>query len=113
MSISIVLNDFLKYSAPTSITSIPSNRTVRAYDDVTLPCDVTTDHRELANLAVEWEKDGRRIDFEKEAHIHMDKTDFSLQIRSSKVKDTGEYVCTATNGLDSATSGISMLKVKG
>ncbi len=87
-------------------------RVVDATDEVEIPCDVSTDPAEAANLVVEWRKDGQPIDFATETHMYV-KADHSLHIKSSKVKDTAGYTCNASNGLDSAHSAISQLKVKG
>lgn len=102
----------LTVRGPTSIVHDSVNREVNVSSGVIIPCAVTTDPSELSNLVVEWLMDGIRIDFKTETHMYVDRTDHSLRIRSSKVKDTGSYSCNATNGLDSTQSGVSTLKVK-
>ena len=81
-------------------------------DDVTLRCDATTDPAEQSNLKVEWLKDDEPVDYTKDTHLKLNK-DFSLTIQRSVVTDTAEYVCNATNGLDSVESNPIAVTVRG
>jgi receptor-type tyrosine-protein phosphatase zeta len=83
-------------------------------DDVRIPCDVSTDPAERPNLVVEWRKDGRRIKFSGHGgHLRVDDNDFSLHIDGAQITDTAGYSCHASNGLDSATSDVTSVIIRG
>ena len=85
---------------------------MNATTDVVFECDATTDPLEFARLKIQWYRDGRPIDFNKERRLRLNVNDNSLTIVESRVDDSGEYTCRADNGLD-ADEVTAQLTVKG
>jgi hypothetical protein len=79
---------------------------------VRIPCDVTTDEAERSNLVVVWRKDGSPLKPDGRKTI-VDPTDFSLTLKGCLVADTAAYSCFANNSLDTATSDVVRLVVRG
>jgi receptor-type tyrosine-protein phosphatase zeta len=79
----------------------PETQTVNASEDIILRCDAETDPAEKSKLKIEWHRNGFPIDFTNEGRVSMNMMDNSLKITGCQVRDTAEYTCIASNGLDS------------
>ena len=114
ININILFYEFSwKNAGPTVIRpSDVSEIVVNATEDVRIPCDVTTDASERSTLVVEWRKDGVVLKPDGRT-IVLDPVNFSLTIKQSKLADTAGYTCHASNGLDTATSDVIRVKVRG
>ena len=98
---------------PTRILPSLAELLVNVSDPARIECGVTTDPAEEAHLKVEWLRNGDPIDYNLHTHLYMNRSDYSLRIRKSKISDTAENKCHADNGLDHATSDGTTLTVRG
>ena len=78
----------------------PSNVDKKVGDSVELHCQPPTG---LPEPQVFWLKDGKPVD-EKDGNFITNSFDNQLIIRAAREKDSGEYICMASNGLTSRES---------
>lgn len=71
---------------------------------IRLECQVDEDRK----VKVEWTKDGNRIPPGKDYKIYFEDKIASLEIPLAKLKDSGHYVCTASNEAGSSSSSASV-----
>lgn len=69
-----------------------------------LECQVDEDRK----VTVSWSKDGNRIPPGKDYKIYFEDKIASLEIPLSKLKDSGTYVCTASNEAGSSSSSAAV-----
>ena len=72
-------------------------------------CTATTAPEEVANLRIEWKKDGQIIDYNLAQRVFKNNMDNSLTISGTINLDTAKYSCMATNGLDSDESSAQLI----
>ncbi|KAK0044610.1 neuroglian-like isoform X2 [Biomphalaria pfeifferi] len=89
----------------TKIVNAPMDTEVDFPNTVAFTCGATTDPKETVSFR--WLKDGVEI----KADEHIKISDGTLEINSTKSKDSGIYTCVAYNSLDNATAQAE-LKVK-
>lgn len=70
-------------------------------DPLRLECQVDED----TGVAVTWTRDGKKIHLSMDCRLSFEDKVAFLEIPKSKLKDSGKYVCTATNEAGSATCG--------
>lgn len=63
-------------------------------------------------VTVAWTKDGHKLLPGKDYKIYFEEKVASLEIPVSKIKDSGNYVCTATNDAGSSSSS-SVVTIRG
>ncbi|VEL42967.1 unnamed protein product, partial [Protopolystoma xenopodis] len=83
----------------------------RVYEDqvVKFVCTADTDPMELENLKIIWFKDENLIDPHRTPRIQANWFDYSLVVGGAQPRDTGQYRCNATNGIDWAAATASLL----
>ncbi|GAB1602400.1 neuroglian-like isoform X2, partial [Argonauta hians] len=94
----------------TSIVEGPDDMVVMVGKRALFTCNAITDSYELDNLRISWYKDGVLVDVKDPNIKHEDSN--NLIISNLSNKDSGNYTCVASNGLDNATKSAE-LKVKG
>lgn len=77
-------------------------------DPLRLECQVNED----TGVTITWMRDGKKIHNTMDSKISFDDKVVSLDIPKTKIKDTGTYVCTATNDAGSSSCS-SVITVKG
>lgn len=73
-----------------------------------LECQVNED----TGVTITWARDGKKLHNTMDSKISFDEKVVSLDIPKTKMKDTGTYVCTATNDAGSSSCS-SVITVKG
>ena len=86
-------------------------QTVNAMEDATFRCNVSVDPAEKSKLKIDWQKNGKRMDFVRDGRISKT-ADNSLKITQAHVTDTAEYTCNASTSLDWHTLSAKLI-VKG
>ncbi|CAL8079591.1 unnamed protein product [Calicophoron daubneyi] len=93
----------------TNIVLAPLDTYVYEGQMVKFVCTAETDPMELENLKITWYKDNNLIQPEATPRIQPVWFDYSLVLSGAQPRDTGQYVCNASNGLDYATASASLL----
>ncbi|KAF6780002.1 hypothetical protein AHF37_00467, partial [Paragonimus kellicotti] len=88
----------------TSIVLAPIDTQVYENQVVKFVCTAETDPMELDNLRITWYKDDNLIMPEVTPRIQKVWFDYSLVLSGAQPRDTGQYRCNASNGLDYAGS---------
>lgn len=73
-----------------------------------LECQVNED----TGVSITWTRDGKKLHNTMDSKMSFDEKVVSLDIPKTKIKDTGTYVCTATNDAGSSSCS-SVVTVKG
>ncbi|KAK3601735.1 hypothetical protein CHS0354_016099 [Potamilus streckersoni] len=92
----------------TEITSppFPKEQLVRFGSVAHFKCSATTDDQESKNLGITWLHNGIPVDLH---NPDVEITDaFGLILKNTSSKNTGNYTCVATNGLDSASASAQL-----
>ena len=90
-------------SERTVIIDPPRSQTVNASSDVTFHCRAATDPAEVENLRVDWLRGGEVV---QQSSASLTLSNVQLQ------RDSGNYTCLASNGLDS-DQHTAQLTIKG
>lgn len=78
--------------------------------DAKFTCTATTDPEEVANMQIDWKKDGQIINYELAQRVFKNTMDNSLTISGTiSWGDTGKYTCMASNGLDSDEASAQLI----
>ncbi|THD28052.1 Neuroglian [Fasciola hepatica] len=93
----------------TSIVLAPIDTQVYEGQVVKFVCTAETDPLELANLKITWYKDDNLINPDMTPRIQRVWFDYSLVLSGAQPRDTGQYRCNASNGLDFAYATASLL----
>lgn len=93
----------------TSIVLAPVDTQVYEGQVVKFVCTAETDPLELANLKITWYKDDNVINPDMTPRIQRVWFDYSLVLSGAQPRDTGQYRCNASNGLDFAYATASLL----
>nr|CAH8826305.1 unnamed protein product [Trichobilharzia regenti] len=93
----------------TKVVLAPINTRVYENDVVKFVCTAETDPAELSNLKVTWYKDDNYIDPDITPRIQQVWFDYALVLSGAQPRDTGQYRCNASNGLDFATATAPLL----
>ncbi|KAL3851941.1 hypothetical protein ACJMK2_015632 [Sinanodonta woodiana] len=92
----------------TEITSppFPKEQQVNFRRDAHFQCSATTDDQESKNLRITWLHNGIPVDLH---NPDVKITDaYGLILKNTSSKNTGNYTCVATNGLDSASASAQL-----
>ncbi|GAA55926.1 neuroglian, partial [Clonorchis sinensis] len=93
----------------TSIVLAPIDTQVYEDQVVKFVCTAETDPMELHNLEITWYKDDNLIEPNLTPRIQQIWFDYSLVLSGAQPRDTGQYRCNASNGLDYAVASASLL----
>ncbi|KAF8568840.1 hypothetical protein P879_04178 [Paragonimus westermani] len=93
----------------TSIVLAPIDTQVYENQVVKFVCTAETDPMELDNLRITWYKDDNLIMPEITPRIQKVWFDYSLVLSGAQPRDTGQYRCNASNGLDYAVASAALL----
>ncbi|VDP80263.1 unnamed protein product [Echinostoma caproni] len=93
----------------TTIVLAPIDTQVYEGQVVKFVCTAETDPMELENLKITWYKDDNLIMPELTPRIQRVWFDYSLVLSGAQPRDTGQYRCNASNGLDFAYATASLL----
>ncbi|KAF6780001.1 hypothetical protein AHF37_00466 [Paragonimus kellicotti] len=93
----------------TSIVLAPIDTQVYENQVVKFVCTAETDPMELDNLRITWYKDDNLIMPEVTPRIQKVWFDYSLVLSGAQPRDTGQYRCNASNGLDYAVASAALL----
>ena len=101
----------------TEIIKHPRTVSVDKFLEAKFNCTSTTAAEEIQRLTITWSHDGRPISNDSRHHVTQTMTSQSgrgeLRLYGVRGTDNGRYRCTASNGLDTATSEPAYLLVKG
>ncbi|KAK4473717.1 hypothetical protein MN116_003061 [Schistosoma mekongi] len=93
----------------TRIVLAPINTRVYENDVVKFVCTAETDPAEVSNLKITWYKDDNYIDPNLTPRIQQVWFDYALVLSGAQPRDTGQYRCNASNGLDYDTATAPLL----
>ncbi|CAH8446819.1 unnamed protein product [Schistosoma bovis] len=93
----------------TRIVLAPINTRVYENDVVKFVCTAETDPAEVSNLKITWYKDDNYIDPNLTPRIQQVWFDYALVLSGAQPRDTGQYRCNASNGLDFDTATAPLL----
>lgn len=92
---------------PTFVKTFEST-SVAVGNPLRLECQVDED----TGVTITWTRDGKKLHNTMDSKISFDEKVVSLDIPKAKIKDTGTYVCTASNDAGSSSCS-SVIMVKG
>ncbi|CAH8462402.1 unnamed protein product [Heterobilharzia americana] len=93
----------------TRVVLAPINTRVYENDVVKFVCTAETDPAEVSNLKITWYKDDNYIDPNLTPRIQQVWFDYALVLSGAQPRDTGQYRCNASNGLDFDTATAPLL----
>ncbi|KAL3319029.1 hypothetical protein Ciccas_002299 [Cichlidogyrus casuarinus] len=93
----------------TRVVLAPYNTRIYEGDLIKFVCTAETDPNELENLQVTWYKDDNLINLEQVPRVGKIWFDYSFAIGGVQPRDTGQYICNVSNGLDFDWATASLL----
>nr|XP_048286978.1 hemicentin-1 isoform X1 [Myodes glareolus] len=95
---------FFDVSEPPPVIQVPNNVTVTPGERAVLACLVTS----AVDYNLTWQRSGRDVQLADSARIRT-LTNLSLELRSVKIGDAGEYRCVASNEGGSAAASVFLI----
>jgi len=114
----VTLLAYLLRAEKTEIVGDPRTLSVDKLLDAKFNCTATTAPEELLLLRITWSHDGQPISNDSRHHVTQTMTSHGslagqLRVYAVRGPNNGRYECTASNGLDAATSQPAYLLVRG